>query len=94
MLTRPGNYTAYQRQSTQQGQGREKGGEEGGKKGKKKRSKRKGTQARGSAFIGVEGGGRSLSSLVNFKHKGWSLKHDERKKQVAPRSVIEINHSL
>ena len=32
--------------------------------------------------------------LVNFKHKGWGLKHDERKKQVAQWSVTEINRSL
>ena len=70
------------------------GGGEGGKEGKKKGSKRKGAQARGSAFIGVEGGGRAHSLLVNFKHKGRSLKHDERKKQVAQWSVVEINHNL
>ena len=47
----------YQRQSTQQ----KGGGGEGGKEGKKKGSRRKGAQARGSAFIGVEGGGRALT---------------------------------
>ena len=45
----------------EEGTRRERRGEEGGKEGKKKRSKRKGTQARGSTFIGAEGGGRSLS---------------------------------
>lgn len=90
MLTRPGNYTACQRQSTQQGRG------EGERRGRERegRKEKEEQEARGSAFIGIEGGGRSLTSLLNFKHKGWSLKQDEREKQVAQWSVVEINHSL